>query len=219
MGAAAAIGSGISLIGSFMQADAQEDAANTKAQFAGVQAQQQAQQTELSANIQQGTVYASKYNAKVAGQQAVQSRDAAAQEATAYRIQAGQQLGTIRASYAANGVGMSGSALDVLAVSAMNAELNALTIVHKGEIQAEGYESQARLDDFTAMNAQYQVDAARANAAYQISLIGPTQAAIRSAGEAQALGTIISGVAKFAGGMPTGGLFGDIGGTLASLKV
>ncbi len=197
------MGAAISAVGSLIGAGASIDAANTKAKFTGAQLQQQANQTQLSANVELGQAQASTYNAAVAANNAVLAKQTAAQEEAAYRIQAAQELGTIRTSYSANGVGMSGSALDVLASSAGSAELNALTIRHAGDIQANAYTNTENLDKFQAAQATYQAQAAQANAAYQESLIAPTEDAIRTGGEETAIGGLLGAGGKLLSSMPT----------------
>ena len=49
-------------------------------------------------------------------------------------------------SYAASGVSMEGSALDVLEFSAANAELDALTIRYESEMEARSYRKEADLE-------------------------------------------------------------------------
>jgi len=60
------------------------------------------------------------------------------------RISNVKSLGSIRAAAGASGV-RGGSALDILAESAANAELNALTLRHAGELTAIGFERDAEI--------------------------------------------------------------------------
>lgn len=97
--------------------------------------------------IQQG--YATRdqmeYNATVADQNAAAARSAAALDEDTSRKKSSRILGTIRARAAASGVELGGSPLDVLADSASEAELEALTIRYRGETEARRQESEARL--------------------------------------------------------------------------
>ena len=62
--------------------------------------------------------------------------------------------GKLLAGYGASGVTLEGTPLDVLEESAANAELDALTIRHQGELAARGYENTATLDTFAASGAR-----------------------------------------------------------------
>ena len=57
-----------------------------------------------------------------------------------------QQIGQLRANYGASGVAIEGSPLDLLEQSARNAELDRLTIINQGALQATAYRNQAALD-------------------------------------------------------------------------
>lgn len=199
----AAVSAGVGLLGSVVGAGAQEQTAADKAAITGAQMQETANETTVSANVELGQADASKYNAAIAGDQATLALQTSAEEMRAYQVQAAQSLGTTRVSYAASGIGLSGSALDVLSSSAQNAELNALTIKHEGDIQAWTYGNQENLDLFQAANASYQATAAQANAAFQESMIAPTEQAIQEGGDSAALGTLLSGTAKAAGALPS----------------
>ncbi len=105
----------------------------------------------LSQGQQQST--ASNYNAGVAQNNAIASRQQAAANAEAHERKARQQLGSIRAGYGASGVGMEGSPMDVLESSAMMAELDRQNILYGGELRASGYESTAGLELMKGENA------------------------------------------------------------------
>ena len=94
----------------------------------------------------------SKYNQRVAEQNAVASRDAARVEEERHRIQSGKALGQMRANYGASGVSIDGSIEDVLADSATQAEWDSLLIRHGGEQRARGYTSEANLAGARAKN-------------------------------------------------------------------
>lgn len=84
-----------------------------------------------------------RYGATNAVQQAGQS------EETQRRI-ADQQLGAARAGAAQSGVGLDGSAADVVQQSATNAELDALNIRYGGVLKAKAATDQADLDTWQA---------------------------------------------------------------------
>lgn len=96
---------------------------------------------------------AAEYNAGIADRNAGIARDQAAQDAEAQRRTNTQKLGSIRAGYGASGVTMEGSPLDVLQMSAYNAELDVQNIKYKGELRALGYEDTAGLDRMRASAA------------------------------------------------------------------
>lgn len=96
---------------------------------------------------------ASKYNEKVAENQAIASRQQAASNAEMQRRSAAKKVGSMQAAYAASGVSVEGSALDVLEESARNAELDRQNILYGGELRAMGSESTAALEKSRASNA------------------------------------------------------------------
>lgn len=102
----------------------------------------------------QAAEQAANYNANVAAQNAVASRQQAVEDERGFRVQTRQMLGDIRSGYAASGVTLEGSPEDVLYQSASNAELDALKIRHGGELKAMGYENSAALSIMEGANAR-----------------------------------------------------------------
>lgn len=96
---------------------------------------------------------AAKYNAAVARNNAIASRQQAAAEAAAQNRKARLTIGAMRAGYGASGVGMEGSPLDILEQSAANAELDRQNILYSGETQARGYDSTAGMELMSGKNA------------------------------------------------------------------
>lgn len=96
---------------------------------------------------------AAKYNQKVAENQAVAARQEAAANADTQRRKAAKTIGSMQASYAASGVSMEGSPLEVLEESARNAELDRLSILWSGDTRAMGYEATSKLENNRASNA------------------------------------------------------------------
>lgn len=88
----------------------------------------------------------STYNAQLAQRNAGIARDQAAADADAQARHARRVIGGARAAYGASGITMEGSPLDVLEMSAANAELDNRSILYKGELRAMGYEDTAGLD-------------------------------------------------------------------------
>lgn len=69
-------------------------------------------------------------------------------------ISANQKIGAATTGYAASGVtGDSGSAMDVLAASHANAELDKQNILHGGIVRATNYNNQAAMDETGAESA------------------------------------------------------------------
>lgn len=101
----------------------------------------------------QSAASADKYNASVAEQNAIAAQQQAAGAAIIQSEQAQRTFGSTRAAYGASGiVGGTGTALDVLANSASNAERDRQSILYKGQLEATGYQDQAQLDRYKASN-------------------------------------------------------------------
>lgn len=89
-----------------------------------------------------------KYNAKVGEIKATAARADAAENERRFRRTTAQRMGALRA-----GRPTEGSALDIVADSAIEEELQALSIRHQGEVQAIGLQSGAALDRSRAGSA------------------------------------------------------------------
>lgn len=98
-------------------------------------------------------VQSANYDANQAAQSAITVRRQSEVEAGRIRRQGDRALGEIRAAYAASGVDASGTPTEVLADSAAQVELDALTARYNGELQALGYERTAALDYQRAKDA------------------------------------------------------------------
>lgn len=96
---------------------------------------------------------AAKYNQKIANQQAVAAQKEAAANADKQRRAASETIGSMQASYAASGVTLEGSPLEVLEQSARNAKLDELNIRWSGDTRAQGYRATANLEGARASNA------------------------------------------------------------------
>lgn len=97
---------------------------------------------------------ASDYNAQVAENDAIARKQSAAFEETRLRERQRQAMGMARANAAASGNTMEGSALDLMAQSAQNAELDALAILYSGQVGANASRSQAAADRLQGGMAQ-----------------------------------------------------------------
>lgn len=106
---------------------------------------QQAQAQKAAAN----------YNAELNERNATVALQQAEFEADRVRRASTKMQGAITAGYGAAGV-FGGSALDVLADSAAQAQLDIETVKYKGHLQALGYRSSAELDRFSGEVAEQQ---------------------------------------------------------------
>lgn len=108
-------------------------------------------------SVQQG--YAAKqqadYNAKVAESNTAAARQQAALDESTSRKKSELALGAIRARAAANTGDIEGSALDILADSAAEAELEALVLRYGGEVKAKQSEGEAALNRARGKNAVF----------------------------------------------------------------
>lgn len=86
------------------------------------------------------------YNAQINKYNANQSILQAQEDERRLRQKTTQILGQSRANIGASGIQSSGSPLDVMEMSASNAELDALTVRHQGQLRAWAYEQGANLD-------------------------------------------------------------------------
>ena len=89
---------------------------------------------------------AAQYNAAVANNNAIAARQQAEANAAAQQRKARLQIGSMRASYGASGVGLEGSPLDVIEQSAAMAELDRQNILYGGQLKSQGYQATAGLE-------------------------------------------------------------------------
>lgn len=97
---------------------------------------------------------AHEFNAAVATQNAQLVRQSALAEVARLRRQTTKDLGNMRANYGAAGVTASGSVLDAMMDAATQHELDIQMTRWQGEVQAIGFENQARLESSAASNAK-----------------------------------------------------------------
>jgi hypothetical protein len=104
--------------------------------------------------IQAGGLYAeyeankqaSKHNEALAMRNASYAIKQGAEMERRQRVLGRQVIGSIKAGYAASGVTLEGSAIDVLEASAATAELDSLTIRYDSQMRAEGFRAEARME-------------------------------------------------------------------------
>ncbi len=111
-------------------------------------------------SLQQGRAAraAGEYNHNLLKMQARMIRDKAKQDEQQLIIGARKQVGSMKAAYAASGVTMEGSPMDVFEESLRMANMDALTIRHQGEMNARMREYEAKMARFggnQAQNASY----------------------------------------------------------------
>lgn len=97
---------------------------------------------------------AGEYNAQVAEQNSEMSRIQGIEDERRQRIQGAKALGSTRAAYGASGVTLEGSPLDVLEESARNAEMDALTVRHQGEMRTAAYKQEAEMSRIRGATAK-----------------------------------------------------------------
>ncbi len=139
---------------------------------------QQANAASASYKSQQ---QAADYNATVLEQNAGVERSQANAREEAQRREARRILGSQRAAFSQAGTGLSGSAADVMAQSATDAELDALTLRYEGDMRSRGMMAQAE-------GERYHGRVASANAS-----------SAKTAGYLSAAGSILSGAGNYAG--------------------
>lgn len=115
------------------------------AQKAGAEAEQEAQ-----------------FNAAVQRQEGEFAVQQATEDERRQRVQSRYALGGMRAAIGASGIQRDGSALDVLQDSASNAEMDALTIRHKGQLAKWAAETNAQMSEFQGAQAKEQAKFAAA---------------------------------------------------------
>lgn len=113
---------------------------------------------------------AAEYNARMAEMNAIQAEQQAAAEEDRQRRLSYKQLSAMRAGYGAAGVSIEGSPLDVLEESAANAELDALTIRHAGQVRATAFRQEAALERM------------RGRAEYRAGLLGAASSLLSGVG-------------------------------------
>jgi hypothetical protein len=97
---------------------------------------------------------AANYNAQLAQRNAQIATDQAGMDAEMQQRDARRRIDAAAAGFGASGLVTSeGSALDVLASSARDAELDRQTILYRGKLRALGYSDQSTLDQTQADNA------------------------------------------------------------------
>ena len=93
----------------------------------------------------QATSASAKFNQQTALQNATIARQLADEEAERIRTESRRAQGAIRAATGASGIRLEGSPLDVLADSAVEGELAALTAQFRGTLQVRGFEAEAAI--------------------------------------------------------------------------
>lgn len=74
-------------------------------------------------------------------------------DAMRQQLMAGRAMGASIAAYGASGVTNTGSVLEVLHTSSMNAELDRLNILHGADVRAINFQNQAAIDRYGAKSA------------------------------------------------------------------
>lgn len=111
---------------------------------------------QIAGNLYSGetTANTAEYNALVDDRNAALSLQQSQEMERRQRVTAAIHLGNEGASYAANGVAMTGSALDVLGNNAANAERDALNVRYQGLVRSNQYLNQAAFERYRANTAR-----------------------------------------------------------------
>lgn len=97
---------------------------------------------------------AAEYNSRLLNLQAQQIREKARSDSNQASIGARKTIGEMRANFAASGVTMEGSPLDVMEESVKYAQRDILNIKNQGEMDARMKEYEAKLTRFQGKSAQ-----------------------------------------------------------------
>ncbi len=108
--------------------------------------------SQYTAGESQSKIY--ERNAQLSEENANQALLLSAQEERRQRIVGAKALGSIKAGFGASGVTMDGSAFDVLAASAAQAELDAMNIRYAGESKRRSYLNEAAAGRFSGSMAR-----------------------------------------------------------------
>ena len=123
----------------------------------------------------------SERNATIMEQNAGIERSQANQREESQRREARMILGSQRAALSQSGIGAGGSAADIMAQSASDAELDSLTLRYEGDMRARGLMVEAEGER------------------YQGRVAGMNASAAKQAGQMAAIGTILGGAGKYMG--------------------
>lgn len=102
-----------------------------------------------------GEMRAGKYNAKVLNAQARQVATNAGMEEANLRRQQRQELAAQVAEVGSRGIAPSGSIVDVIRQNAENAEMDALTLRYRGDIERAGLAAQAKMAAYEGRQKLY----------------------------------------------------------------
>lgn len=102
-----------------------------------------------------GEMQAGKYNARVLNAQARQVATNTGMEEARLRRQQAQELAAQVAEVGSRGIAPSGSIVDVIRQNADNAEMDALTLRYRGEIERAGLKAQAKMAAYEGKQKMY----------------------------------------------------------------
>lgn len=120
------------------------------------------QQGNAAAASENSAAQAARYNAEMDRQRAVMALQQGNAQEEASRRESRAKMGNLRAGLAENGIGLdSGTGADLVQESSLNSELDALNIRYNAQINARGYNEQAKLNDYSAEAARGRAKTAR----------------------------------------------------------
>lgn len=138
------------------------------------------QQGNAAAASAKSEAYASQYNAQVNRQRANLALLQGNAQESQQRREARREAGNLRAGLVENGMDLSsGTGADLVYESSLNSEMDALNIRYGAQLNAQGYQAQAALDDNSASAAR-----ARAKQARVGGYVGAAGSILTGAGQA-----------------------------------
>lgn len=167
----------MAVISAFVVAYSAQIAAATAVASAAVGAYSSVSAANAQKQSEDSAANAATYNAEVASQQAQVANEQASANADASMRQSDLALGTVAASAAQNGTGLSGSTGALYQQDASAAEMTAMNIRYNGQLNADALTSGASLDTY-----QSQVDTQNAANSTTAGYIGAASSALSSAG-------------------------------------
>jgi hypothetical protein len=111
-------------------------------------------QSNAASNAGQAQADAANYNAAVARNNAIAAQQAAAADARQQELLNNQRLGTMEAQIAKSGVVFEGTPLMLLQDETAQGSLQKQKILHRGQVEANQFQSQATMDEFSGRQAK-----------------------------------------------------------------
>lgn len=121
----------------------------------------QISQANAQADSEESAANAARYNAEINRQRSVIALQQGNANEETKRRESRVKMGNLRAGLIENGIGLEGTASDLVEASSLNSELDALNIRYESQLNARSYNQQAALDDQSAQSAKTRAKQAR----------------------------------------------------------